>query len=277
MLAPTGDEGFRAAAESADVELILVDPHLHPGRLAADRHAGQPPGRRADGGHPDRTSSGRTTSAIALHDLLRRASRASGSWCTPTDAGAAGAAARRAGRRRPPTAERAGYAREAAALLAQIAAGRAARSSRPDRRRAGADGRPEHAADRPAASAALGDVPDARRPARPGRRRCSTRRSPPPLRLARRRRSSPRSIQRFGPLVTADQEARLLAAFDQETDPALRTALAAVIGALRPQAVPDRPPGCNVTARPRPPAAAPSPSATPSGAEASPPPAAAQP
>jgi hypothetical protein len=44
-----------------------------------------------------------------------------------------------------------------------------------------------------------------------------------------------RSIQRFGPLVAADQETRILAAFDQESDPALRTALAAVLGALRPK------------------------------------------
>jgi hypothetical protein len=44
-----------------------------------------------------------------------------------------------------------------------------------------------------------------------------------------------RSIQRFGPLVAADQETRLLAAYDQEPDPAVRTALATVIGALRPK------------------------------------------
>ena len=51
-----------------------------------------------------------------------------------------------------------------------------------------------------------------------------------------------RSIQRFGPLVAADQEVRLLAAYDQESDPALRTALAAVLGALRPKPAVDRPP-----------------------------------
>jgi hypothetical protein len=44
-----------------------------------------------------------------------------------------------------------------------------------------------------------------------------------------------RSIQRFGPLVVADQEVQLLAAYDRETDPALRNSLAAVLGALRPK------------------------------------------
>ena len=43
-------------------------------------------------------------------------------------------------------------------------------------------------------------------------------------------------MQRFGPLVAADQEVKLLAAFDSETDPALRTALGTVIGSLRPKA-----------------------------------------
>jgi hypothetical protein len=85
-----------------------------------------------------------------------------------------------------------------------------------------------------------------------------------------------RSLQRFGPLVTLRQEERLLAAFDQEADPTLRTGMAAVIGALRP-----RPSliGTRLQRYGAPAAspAAPSPSPAPSGAEASPPPAAAQP
>jgi len=42
-----------------------------------------------------------------------------------------------------------------------------------------------------------------------------------------------RSLQRFGPLLAADQEAKLAAAFRSEGDPELRTALAMVLGALR--------------------------------------------
>ena len=58
-----------------------------------------------------------------------------------------------------------------------------------------------------------------------------------PLRLAAAGQLS-RSVQRFGPLVAADQEAKLLAAFDADGDPALRTALGAVVGNLRPKAAP---------------------------------------
>src|SRR5208282_5565825 len=44
-----------------------------------------------------------------------------------------------------------------------------------------------------------------------------------------------RSIQRFGPLVSADQEAQLAAEFRAEAAPQFRTALGTVIGALRAQ------------------------------------------
>ena len=45
-----------------------------------------------------------------------------------------------------------------------------------------------------------------------------------------------RSLDRFGPLIDADQEAKLVAALDRETDPDLRTALATALDALRPEA-----------------------------------------
>src|SRR5207249_3147391 len=87
-----------------------------------------------------------------------------------------------------------------------------------------------------AASAALGDVPgrDAQRgladtlldPSKPA-----------PLRQSAGAQLA-RSIQRFGRLATADQEARLAKALDEESDPALRSVLAEVVGALRPQAGP---------------------------------------
>ncbi len=57
---------------------------------------------------------------------------------------------------------------------------------------------------------------------------------PVELRLASARQLA-RSIQRFGPLVAADQEARLLSSFDQERQPAVRIALATILGALRPK------------------------------------------
>ena len=48
---------------------------------------------------------------------------------------------------------------------------------------------------------------------------------PAPLRLSAAGQLA-RSLQRFGPLVAADQEARLVETLDGEADPALRTALA---------------------------------------------------
>lgn len=44
-----------------------------------------------------------------------------------------------------------------------------------------------------------------------------------------------RSIQRFGPLVTADQEARLMTSLREETDPEARANLITIVRALRPR------------------------------------------
>jgi hypothetical protein len=135
----------------------------------------------------------------------------------------------------PSPEERAGYAREAAALLAQVAS-KPQSPFEPDLARV----EPSLAValntpgtDLPV-SAAMGVVPspDAQRgladvlvdPSKPA-----------PLRLSAAAQLA-RSIQRFGPLVAADQEVKLQAAFDREADPPLRTALGAVIGALRPKA-----------------------------------------
>lgn len=45
-----------------------------------------------------------------------------------------------------------------------------------------------------------------------------------------------RSIGRFGPLLTGEQEGRLLEQFNREAEPALRDALSQVVGALKPKA-----------------------------------------
>jgi hypothetical protein len=131
-------------------------------------------------------------------------------------------------------AERTAYAREAASLLAQIAA-RPGSPFESDLRRA--ESALSLALNTPgtslAASSAMGDVPDAN--AQRGLADVVLDASKPnPLRLSAAGQLA-RSLQRFGPLVAADQEAKLLAALDQERDPALRTALATLIGALRPK------------------------------------------
>ena len=132
-------------------------------------------------------------------------------------------------------AERASYAREAAALLATLAS------------RAGSPFEADLSAAEPAlafalnsaetsqsASVALGDVPVAA--AQRGLADVVLDPSKPaPLRQSAAAQLA-RSLQRFGPLIAADQEAKLVAALDGETDPALRTALATALDALRPEA-----------------------------------------
>jgi hypothetical protein len=131
-------------------------------------------------------------------------------------------------------AERAAQAQEAAFLLSLIAS----RPGNPfESDLVGAEPALTTALNSPntglAASTVLGDVadPDAQRgladvvidPSKPAA-----------LRLSAANQLT-RSIQRFGPLVTADQEAHLVTVLAQEGDPAVRTSLAAVLGALRPK------------------------------------------
>jgi CheY-like chemotaxis protein len=236
VVAQTGAEGFRAASESADVELVLIDIHLTQGNwrlhdtlanLRADaRTAGLP--------------------VYVVGPLARQADLASLEerfpgvrfLVTSTDPKTLDQQLGVAGRPQPLSSEeRAGYAREAAALLAEIAA-RPNSPFEPDLARvepalAAALNAPETGV---SASAALGDVPvpDAQR----GLADVLTDPSKPaPLRLSAAAQLA-RSIQRFGPLVAADQEVKLQEAFDRADDPALRTALGSVVGALRPKAGP---------------------------------------
>ncbi len=230
MLAPTGDQGFRVASESADVELILVDPHFVVGdwrlidtisNLRADaRTAGIPI-----------FLVGPQSIDIALNDLMTRYSGIR-YVVTPTSAALL---ERQIGGRPSELSdvERASSARESAALLAVLA-------SRPSDPIAEGLERAEpvltvalNSPTGPVAVTALGDVPAAE--AQQGLADVLLDPTPPaPLRLGAATQLA-RSLQRFGSLVTADQETRLLAAFDQEADPTLRMALAAVVGALRPK------------------------------------------
>lgn len=226
----TGRDGFAAAADSADVELILVAYDLHYGawrltdtlaNLQADaRTAGVPlfvygpydirytrpnlerdfPGIRylvpsSDPPLLERQLGGRPTALSAT--------------------------------------ERIGYAREAAALLARIAADRrgpmAAGLRDLEPALAAALRAPETAGP---AVAALADVPD------PSAQRSlldvaldSTR--PADLRAEAARRTVA-SIRRFGPLLTRYQESRLTAEMHEEVEPTVREGLAAIADALRP-------------------------------------------
>lgn len=231
QLARTGSDGFKAAVEAADVELIAIDTHMTQG---AWRLVDTLSNLRADA----RTAGiptyivGPLSHQAALDSTLRNYPGVK-FLVTPTNPEVL---EQQLGGR--PTAfsdaERLAYAREAASLLSLVAA-RPGSPFEPDLKRA--ETALSFALNTPsaslAASAALGDVPDAA-----AQRDLadvvldSSKPKPPRLAAAG---ALARSLQRFGPLVTADHETRLLAAFDRERDPALRSALATLIGALRPK------------------------------------------
>ncbi len=130
-------------------------------------------------------------------------------------------------------AERDAFAKGAAALLARIA-------SRPGSPLAGGLDRAGPAltgalnsAAGVAASEALGDVPGIE--AQRGLADAAIDPSRPDNLRRRAAEALARSLQRFGPLIAADQEPKLLEALDRESDPAVRAALAAALGALRPR------------------------------------------
>ena len=155
-------------------------------------------------------------------------------------------------------AERAGYAREAAALLARIATERkgplTADLTAAEPALAVALGAAETA---PAAAMALGDVPDP-----DAQRSLANLVLDPSQRPSIRRQSASqlvRSIRRFGRLVTADQEARLTAILREETDPDVRAGLMTILRALLPSPVA----GLSRPSTPSVPATAPAPGQTP--------------
>jgi HEAT repeat protein len=229
ILALTGDDGFRRASESGDVELILLDNHLIQGDW---RLTDTLTNLRADA-----RTAGIPIYIVGPLDLdvkldYMRSSFPGVKFLMRPDTAALleqQLGGRPAGLSES---ERVAYAREATELLARIA------------ERPGSPFEPELSIAEPAlrialnsasdpAAMALSEVamPDAQRgladlvldPSKPAPLRQST------------AAVLVRSIQRFGPLLTGDQEVRLLAAYDQESDPALRTSLAAVLGALRPK------------------------------------------
>ena len=235
QVAATGAEGFTLAAGSADVELILTEPNFvndswtltdFLGNLKADgRTAGIPVVIVGPLGSREQIAASLESFPGARFAV------------TPTETNLFAAQIdriiRALGVRALTPAERTDYAKRAAGLLATIA------------RRPGSPFEPDLAGATPAlgveinssvapddAAAVLGDIPgqtaqriladallDTSRPAA-GRLGAAN--------------SLARSIRRFGRGVAAEQETRLAAELNAEADPALRNALAAVIGALRP-------------------------------------------
>ncbi len=236
QLAQSGDAGFRLAAEMADVELIAIDPHFVQGHwnlhdtlsnLRADaRTAGIP---------------------LFLYGPMLLGDKFAGKldsfpdvqfFVSPTETRLfknqvdRGLAAVRA---RPLSAdERNDYATRAAVLLARIAT-KPGHPFEPDLAMAGpalsiALNNPATA---PAALKVLADIPKAEAQRNLADTLINPS-NPPDLRLAAAE-GLAKSVRHFGPLLAPDQEVKLVAALDREADPALKTAIATVVGALKPK------------------------------------------
>lgn len=224
----TGSLGFLAAAESADVELVLVAYDLHAGWELIDTLANLQADAR--------------TAALPLYvygpyDLRYTRPNLERDFpgmrfLVPTSDPAV--MERQLGGRPSALtdAERRAYAREAAALLARIAADPGSplaaglRNVEPEL--AAAVRNPETAR---SAVPALADLPD------PDAQRAVFDVALDPSQAADFRGDAARrlvaSIRKFGPLLTRDQEALLVAAMGQETEPDVLEALGAVVAALR--------------------------------------------
>jgi len=228
----TGSEGFLAAAEAADVELVLVSYDLFYGAWKlTDTLANL---------QADARTAGIPVFVYGPYDLrLKRPNLERDfpgiRWLVPP-ADAAMLEAQLKGRPSVLTeAERIRYAREAAALLARIAAdhkgplGTDLGSVEPALSLA--LNSPETARSAAAALAELPD-PDAQRslldlvldPSRPPQLR-----SEAAALLVR-------SIRRFKPLITGRQEVRLANALDEEIDPGIRSGMAAILATMKPTA-----------------------------------------
>jgi HEAT repeat protein len=237
LTAPSGPQGFRLAAESADVEVIFIEPSVLQGpwktrdllaNLRADaRTAGIP---------------------IFLHGPLAIRDRIEPILSdfplvtfvvTPTDPAAFQPTFQRRleemGVRPLSPQERTAFAQQATAILAAIALqpGSPFEGDVPTVEPALAAGL-SHPPTAPIATAALAEVPDQKAQ----RSLADTLLDPSraePLRLQAAG-ALTRSLQRFGPLLTDDQERKLLGELDDPSNsPALRAEFAAVVGALRPR------------------------------------------
>jgi len=226
----TGNRGFLAAAESADVELILISYDLF-------REGWGLNDTLANLGADARTAAIPVFIYGPLDVKIKRPNLERDYpgikfLVQPADAGTL----QRQLKVLPvelSEAERAGYAREATLLLAQIARERksplAVDLIAAEPVLTVALGQLETAA---TAAAALGDIPDP-----DAQRSLASLVLDPSHDPALRRQTATqlvRSIRRFGRLISAGQEARLLTALREETDPEVRVDLAMILQALGP-------------------------------------------
>jgi HEAT repeat protein len=234
--ASSGDRGFQMAASSADIEAIFIEPtQLQGAWLLADTLRNL----RADANTaglpiflygPLKLRDRLTTPLVSYPRVTFTVTPVNAQIFRPS----LERELKRFGNRPLSAAEREGFARRATELLAEITA----RPGTPlEVNITAAEPSLAVALNHPpssvAASTALADVPnvDAQRSLADAFLNSG---SAPDLRLQAAR-SLARSVQRFGPLLSRDQEERLVSSYDQETDATLRASYANVVGALRPK------------------------------------------
>ncbi len=261
LTAPDGRSGFRLASASADVEVILINPTMLEGtwrtrdllaNLRADATTAGVPillyGPQGVGRGAVTTGQGPRDEPIEISAMLPGRTRVSdlvdlapgvGAVVTPTDAKVFEPVLKRELARlnaRPLSdQERQAMAAEATDLLAAIA-------TRPNSPLASGLARVEPALSQAlretpsvqSAATALSEVPDVNAQRELAEAVLDTTR--PSAVRAGSAGALAHSLQRFGALLTNDQVVQLARALDGgEADPAVRSALAAVIGALRPE------------------------------------------
>ncbi len=236
-LAASGDQGFRFASDSADVELVIMEPYLHQGAWRLEDVLGNLRLDPRTAGLPIFV-----IGALATEDKLSSRLREYPGVAYLVGTIEASTLKRqldrqfvRMGARTLSAAERTDYAVNAAKLLGQITQVEGS-PFEPDLQRAGAALAValKRSNTSEAALTALGNIPGvgAQRGLADALLDSS---QPMPIRIGAATQLS-RSLQRFGPLVTAEQERLLVAALDASgDDPALKTAISGVIGALRPK------------------------------------------
>jgi hypothetical protein len=237
VLETSGDRGFQAAADSADVELMAVSYAQAHGawnlidiltNLKSDARTAKLPVYVYGPLNLERDRFNLLDSFPAAKFLVQPTT-------APILESLLGGRPAKLGK-----ADRATYAKEATSLLAQIA-GQPKSPYSPDL----ATSEPalaltlNHPETSQAASAALGAVPDQN--AQHSLAAVVLDQSRPAELRSNSASQLARSIQRFGPLVSADQETRLAAEYRQETDPQFRAALGSVIAALRKRSQAPRP------------------------------------
>ena len=232
----TGESGFRLASDTANIEMVVINPFYLGGAWTMHDTIAN---LRADARTADLPIF--LVGPLNLEDqFANRVAGFSGIYylVTPTEStilkGEVDRALAKHGSTHLSEAERSSFALKASQLLTKISVGKGSpfaadlAAVEPNLILA-----LQHSETAEGAAAALGDVPGVE-----AQRGLANSLLDPSMSAASRLKAAEslaRSLRKFGPLLLPEQEQRLVKSLDAEADPALRTALATVVGALKPK------------------------------------------